>query len=241
MNFQPKREEDLPKFGPFPKGDYDAEIIQATDEISKTSGNEQIHLVLRVKNDEGRTRTVHDYLVAAVEFKLRHFCVFNGLTDEYENGTLSAKDCAGAVVRVKLRIEAGKGDYEDKNAVVDYLERKVGQRPTPPAGQKPGGEGSFPIAARDKAKKDFLVVWSHFVGEFPAEAPNRDKFWSKAVKSYFEDQDVNRLSPAEWVKFGNAIKTNWDPIDGWKNPQLVGANGSPVSEEEQFKDDDIPF
>lgn len=241
MNFSPKREEDLPKFGPFPKGEYDFDVTQASDEVSKKSGNEQIHLVLRVKNDEGRTRTVHDYLNAAMEYKLRHFCVFNGLTEEYENGNLSAKDCAGIAGRVKLRVEKGEGDYEDKNAVVDYLERQPAQRTTPPAGQKPGGEGTLPIAAREQAKKSFVVVWSQFVGEFPDEAPNRDKFWSKAVKSYFEERDANTLSSVDWANFAKAVRYNWDPINGWKKPQPVGTNGSPLTQEPAFKDDDIPF
>ena len=122
MQFTPRSAEDIASDNLFPEGEYDFEVISATDEISKSSGNEMIHLKLRVyhPNGSGRFVLVDDYLLESVAFKLRHACDATGLTTEYETGSLEAHEFEGRAGRVKLRVQKSE-IYQDKNAVKDYV------------------------------------------------------------------------------------------------------------------------
>src|SRR5690348_13491943 len=121
MQFTPRTEEECDSRTLLPNGEYDATVLEASDEKSKSSGNDQIHLLLLVKSDDGQQNRVHDYLLEAMTGKLRHFCAAAGLMSEYEAGNLTAADCSGQDVRVQLAMEKGKGEYADKNVVRDYL------------------------------------------------------------------------------------------------------------------------
>lgn len=104
-----------------PDGIYIYEVMQATDEISKTSGNEMIKLKLKIFMPDGRERTLFDYLMSSMEFKLCHFCEANGLWDKYESGNLEADDCWGKSGELKIYIQKGKNGYSDQSSVGDYL------------------------------------------------------------------------------------------------------------------------
>ena len=233
MRFAPKSEEEIDTRTLLPNGEYDATVLEASDEKSKSSNNDQIHLLLLVKSDDGQQNRVHDYLLEAMAGKLRHFCAATDLMSEYEAGQLTAADCAGQDMRVKLAVEKGKGEYADKNVVRDYLARN-GHAPKPltPAKQPSQTSGS----AEGNAKKAFLVSWNRFVGEFPAEAGRRDEYWSKCFTEFFPGKDRTQLGDTDWDKF-RIMVAKWDPINGWPKPQPA----SPVSSQQQFNDDDIPF
>lgn len=120
MRFTPKSEKEVSQFDVFDPGIYDFEVIKAVEEVSK-NGNDMIHLVLKVFGrgiDE--STLVHDYIMEAVAFKLRHFAYAVGLDDEYDSGILEADDCLNRSGKVVLRIKQDKG-YAPKNEVKDYV------------------------------------------------------------------------------------------------------------------------
>jgi hypothetical protein len=119
MRFDPKTEDQLLEENLVPRGQYEAEVLSAENAVSK-SNNEMIKLKLRVYMPDGGTRTVWDYLLEAMPFKLRHFCVAAGIEDKYNAGALDASDCQGAYVQADIDIRPAKGEYGPSNAVMDY-------------------------------------------------------------------------------------------------------------------------
>ena len=124
---------------PSRKEPYPAKVIKATDKVSK-SGNEMIEITLSIFADDGTSRFVTDYLMAAMMHKLFHFAEATGLMDAYGAGTICAGDCEGREVFVKLGIDPAKGEFAAKNVVKDYISPKsearheaVNMPPSPPA------------------------------------------------------------------------------------------------------------
>lgn len=135
-------DDELPSgdFQPLPNGDYDFTIKQAEDKRS-SSGNDMIEMQLTVWDNDGRERTIFDYLVDsdASEWKVRSFADATGLREAYDTGNLQASDCVGASGRVTLRIQAARvvngKSYDARNTVKAYVAAKVKPRHEPePAG-----------------------------------------------------------------------------------------------------------
>jgi len=127
MNFTPKSEAALVKENDerntlWPKGQYDFQVENYEDAVSKT-GNDMIHLHLKVFHPEGGSQTIHDYLMPQMMHKLRHACEAIGILDRFEEGTLEARDFDGGVGKVMLKIDKAKPNsgYRDKNSVDDYV------------------------------------------------------------------------------------------------------------------------
>lgn len=121
MQFQPKSEKDIQSAMLLPKGDYDFQVLEAEDTKSK-QGNDMIKVNLGIFHGEAMRLRVFDYLLSAMEAKLRHFCDTTGLLAVYEAGTLCAQDCKGRSGRVKLIVEEDEsGKYDTKNVVKDYI------------------------------------------------------------------------------------------------------------------------
>lgn len=125
MQFQSKTEEELKAELVMPEGEYDFEVIEAADAVSK-KGNDMIKVQLKVFAPDGGFRTVTDYLMAKMAFKLRHFCETTGMMDRYDAGDLQARHCEGRSGRVLLQVEPerksedGSKTYVPKNSVSDY-------------------------------------------------------------------------------------------------------------------------
>lgn len=125
MNFVAKSEEELKAELVMPEGEYDFEVIEAADAVSK-KGNDMIVVKLKVFAPDGGFRLVTDYLMAKMAFKLRHFCETTGMMDRYEAGGLMARHCEGRSGRVLLQVEPerksddGAKTYPPKNSVGDY-------------------------------------------------------------------------------------------------------------------------
>ena len=119
MQFQPKDEKDFKTFAPIPKGVYDFEVLEASDEISK-NGNEMIKLNLAIWQGDKVICRVFDYLLSAMEAKLRHACDSCGLLDRYQAGAIHAEDFIGRTGKVKIKIEKETEQYPAKNSVEDY-------------------------------------------------------------------------------------------------------------------------
>lgn len=137
MRFSPKSDAEIEaeqaKFRPL-KGIFDFEVIDASDEVSKKSGNEMIKLKLCVYRPEGGESHVYDYLLEAMAFKFKHFCEAVGMLDRYEAGDINASDCINKCGKVELRLEKNdKGD--DRSVVKDYIKRIApAQGAQPPKG-----------------------------------------------------------------------------------------------------------
>ena len=126
MRFQPKTDEEIQSMSLIPEGRYQFQVSDATNEISKTSGNEMIKLKLIVWDQEAHERIVFDYLLESMAHKLKHFCQAVGLIDDYESGILDNMKCIGKSGTLDLIIQKGKinpsgGVYPDKNVVKDYV------------------------------------------------------------------------------------------------------------------------
>jgi hypothetical protein len=120
-------------YAPWPPGDYDFIVAEASEEISKASGNEMIKLTLHVFNQDGAKRTVFDYLLSndKGQWKVRHAAEAIGLLEQYEAGFLDINNIAERSGRLKLRIKPASGEYTASNAVVDYIKADPGSKPAP--------------------------------------------------------------------------------------------------------------
>jgi len=151
MRFTPKTPEELKTMGLIEEGEYPFEVLEAEEQLSK-KGNEMIKLKLKIWDNNGRERTVFDYIMEAMAFKLIHFCDYTGLKDKYEAGSLTADACIGRSGRLHLVVEPGSekqtgGKYDDKNSVKDYLDASVpASKPGPVAnGIEPGFDDDLPF------------------------------------------------------------------------------------------------
>jgi hypothetical protein len=115
-----------------PPGDYDFSIVKAEEKKSK-AGNDMLELTLMVYDKDGTTFTQMDWIVAAMEWKLRHFAYTIGMSNEYEAGQLDAASLQGRSGKVTLAVEKGRDDgkgglFPDKNNVKDYCDPTKAKR-----------------------------------------------------------------------------------------------------------------
>jgi len=136
MTFTPKSEaalvkEDEERNTLWPKGEYDFQVKNYEDAVSKT-GNDMIHLLLKVFHPEGGSQTIHDYLMPQMMHKLRHAC-----------------EAIGGVGKVMLKVDKAKPNsgYRDKNSVDDYV------KPVARAAGKAAMAGASPAERRERAPK----------------------------------------------------------------------------------------
>lgn len=122
LNKPPLTKEQSKQGDLIPPGIYPFEVVDAIDDISKSSGNDMITLKLKIFMPDGKERILFDYLLEAMEFKLAHFFDAIGKWDKYESGAFCADDCYGMSGEVKIYIQKDKkGEYPDKSAVADYM------------------------------------------------------------------------------------------------------------------------
>lgn len=132
MRFQPKTDDEIKLAMCAEPGEYDFEVIAAEDGVSKSSGNPMTTISLKVFVGQG-TRTIKDYLMEKLQFKLKHFMYAVGLAAEYEDGAFDAHALIGRTGKLMLGVQTQEG-YGPKNTVKDYI--------------VPGKE---PVAAKPKA------------------------------------------------------------------------------------------
>lgn len=121
MRFTPRTEEEVQQYKLIEPGVYSFEVVGAQDKFSR-AGTEMIELKLKVWDNNGKERLVFDYLLEALDYKVRHFCYATGIGTKYEDGTLQAEDCFFKTGKVDIYIAKDKtGKYPDKNAVKDYV------------------------------------------------------------------------------------------------------------------------
>jgi hypothetical protein len=123
VRFQPKTESEIQEenpFTPWPPGVYDFEVAESEERTSK-SGNDMIALTIKVYNKDGESRTVFDYLLPSILYKLKHAAEACGNADKYERGELTSVDFYGKTGKLKLRVDPPQNGYAAKNAVQDYV------------------------------------------------------------------------------------------------------------------------
>ncbi len=135
MKTNPQSEQAIREAMLLPPGDYDFEVLDAQDKVSK-NGNEMIAVKLAVFRPNGSRQYVNDYLMEKMAFRLRHFCYAVGIGDKYESGDLAADHCKGRAGRVTLKIEEQDG-FDPKNVVKDYVPVQVDAKPAPAAAKLP--------------------------------------------------------------------------------------------------------
>ncbi len=66
---------------------------------------------------------VYDNLVAhpKMTWRIRHFFDASGISEHFERGEISAKNCLGKTGLLQLEIEPAKGQNKARNTVTDYL------------------------------------------------------------------------------------------------------------------------
>jgi hypothetical protein len=130
MQFQSKSEEDLKRESLLAAGTYDFEVTKAENAISKkakqagATESDMIALTLRVFSENGE-RTIRDWLMPSMGFKLLHFAETTGLLGSYGAGNMTADDCVGRSGRVVLTVK-DSAEYGPQNNVKDYEKKKAG-------------------------------------------------------------------------------------------------------------------
>jgi len=124
------------KFGIWPKGKYDFEILSASEATSKSSGKPMIILDLRVFNDDGHTKDLKDYISASQPDKLYALSKSIGQERMYLSGNIEPSDLPGAAGKCIVAIELGEynGEKTHKNKVAFYVPKGTTQ---PSAGPRP--------------------------------------------------------------------------------------------------------
>lgn len=118
MQFQPKTDEQIVSENLWPDGEYDFEVVAAEEQVSK-KGNPMIKLGLKCFSGD-RSRTVTDYVMEKMAFKLKHFLHGIGMGAAYDSGEFTAEQLVGRSGKVILKQEHQEG-YQPKNSVEDYV------------------------------------------------------------------------------------------------------------------------
>jgi len=119
MKFDPKSEEEVS--GLLEPGTYDAEVLEAEEQVREKTGNPMIKLKVNVMFN-GQNIHLYDYLLTdAMEFKLRHFAIAAGLFTKYQNGEIEDFDCQGRNVQVKIGVQKSD-EYGKQNRILDYVQ-----------------------------------------------------------------------------------------------------------------------
>ena len=122
MSAQEQKNAEAPPL--LPDGDYDFEIIGATEKQSKNSGMMMFELQLRILLEDDKSRLLRDYVMTegAAAHRLRQVCECVGLLRHYEQGDIDAQDFENLAGRATLMTQADKtGTYADQNRVKRYL------------------------------------------------------------------------------------------------------------------------
>lgn len=144
FTFAPKTDDDIAKSNLLPEGEYDFEVIVATEGTSRTSGQPMITAMIQLFTSEG-VKVMKDYFVASMERKWKDFCFAVGLDSEYNAGRVEAATLAGRAGKLRLGVEEGKdkGDgsgekWPPKNTVKGYVRAKASPGAViPPASAQP--------------------------------------------------------------------------------------------------------
>lgn len=118
MKFQPQSDEEIKRAMCAPPGTYDFEVVSAEDKIS-SKGNPMMVVTIKVFVGGGE-RTIKDYLMEKMAFKLKHFAHAIGMAKAYDDGGLDPNTLSGCAGKVIIEVQEQDG-YGPKNVVDDYV------------------------------------------------------------------------------------------------------------------------
>jgi hypothetical protein len=130
FNYEPLTEEEANKsrYTLVEEGDYNFEVLNVEDMLSKKTLKPMIKLTMQSWNTQGEEFTIIDYLVAdpKMQWKIRNFCKSTGLINEYEQKNFNSSVCLRKTGTFHLKYQQGGakpegGYYPDKNNVSDYI------------------------------------------------------------------------------------------------------------------------
>jgi len=128
FEFDPKEAEEK-TFICLPAGKYQAEIVNAENKISKSSGNPMIELQMMCHTNTEHSVRVFDYIVNPSSlWKLKSICRCCGM--DFNKGEIDEQLLVGRWMMVKLKIRAATDKYSEKNEVVAYVDKINSTTPT---------------------------------------------------------------------------------------------------------------
>lgn len=127
MKFEPQTADQIASSGLLPDGLYDLEVVEASEGQSKSSGNDMITLEIKVFGAAGE-RTIYEYLVSNLAWKVRGAAEGFGLLAEYEMGELTAEDFLGKTGKANITTQPGQNGFKPKNVIKSY-EPKMASAP----------------------------------------------------------------------------------------------------------------
>lgn len=119
--------------------------VEAAVSSRSMKGNDQIILDVFIKDSDGNTAVIKDYLIFTPRmlYKIKAFCATTKQITKYEAGNLDVTDCIGKIGLCKVGIQKGTNGYPDRLRVEDYVlaEGDVSQQqssaaPPPPVPQR---------------------------------------------------------------------------------------------------------
>ena len=125
-------------------GQYDYEIREATEEVSKASGADMLKLEVWVYAATGDRRLVFDYLVNSerAAWRLRSFAESCNLLEQYKTGSLMVADIVGRTGRCQIATQKADATYPAKNIIKGYVKAKATGAPPSPRKPVPAGAGT---------------------------------------------------------------------------------------------------
>lgn len=124
MIFNPKTEKEIQELNLLKEGIYNFEVIKAEHSPSQKTGKDQIKLTLKVFGPD-KVYIISDWLNESMLYKLKHFCDTQGLSENYNMGSLEPHDCENKQGKVKIIIQqertVGDRTYPTQNSVRDYI------------------------------------------------------------------------------------------------------------------------
>lgn len=198
----------------WPAGDYDATLVKVEDAISKTSGNEMQKWTIKVYNSQGKETTIFNYVTGAFPLSIKFLAKALGKEDDFKANRFQADDYVGSNFRVTLSVE-DNGEYGEQNKIKAWLPKATG------SSSKSNGSNKSTL---DDAKRD---AWDRFKRKHPnmAKADLESKF-TEIIKATFAGKAPSTLNAPQWLQL---IKNDFE------------VPTSPISDEPEFKQDDIPF
>lgn len=112
-----------------PAADYDFLVKNAEDTVSQKTGKPMIKLTLAIWDNHNKERTVYDYLMPSMMYKVKHFADSIGIEDLYAAGGYEANDCINKSGRCKIVVDMKEdSQFPPSNVVKDYIKRSEGQK-----------------------------------------------------------------------------------------------------------------
>lgn len=131
--FDPNKAEEK-KFICLPKGEYEVEINEVVQKVSK-AGNDMLEITLTAYAEDGRRVRLFDYIVNdSGLWKLKAICKAVGI--EFD-GTLEEQLLVGKRMMAKIDLCKATDKYPEKNQVSEYLYSGVQQTDTKTTDAKP--------------------------------------------------------------------------------------------------------